>query len=116
MPINSKAKGKRGELAIVHKLKEAGYDVHRTAQHMGKNGGVADVEGLPYIHIEVKNTERLNLYEALKQAIRDNGDKPDLPTVFHKRNNEEWVTIMRLSDWLKLYEAYRERRKSEEAN
>ena len=43
---------------------------------MGKTGGAADVEGLDYIHIEVKNTERLSLYDALKQAIRDNGDKP----------------------------------------
>lgn len=108
MAINSRDKGKRGELALVHKLKDAGYETHRTAQHMGKTGGAADVEGLDYIHVEVKNTERLSLYDALKQAIRDNGDKPSLPTVFHKKNNEEWVTIMRMSDWLKMYETYKE--------
>ena len=33
--INSKAKGKRGELEVVHKFKEHGFDCNRTAQFKG---------------------------------------------------------------------------------
>lgn len=61
--------------------------------------------GLPGVHIEVKRVERLNITEAMAQAIRDaqrfqNG----APAVFHRRNRQPWLVTMRLSDWLALYE------------
>lgn len=101
----SREKGKVGEREVANILKDHGWKAERTAQHMGKNGGEADVKGLDYIHIEVKRTERLNLYDALNQAIRDSGGKK-LPVVFHRRNNEKWVAIMRMEDWMELYAEY----------
>ena len=64
--------------------------------------GDADVVGLPNIHIEVKRRERLEIYSAIAQAVRDakNGDKP---AVFHRKNDCEWLVTMRLEDWMKLY-------------
>lgn len=104
MAINSKRKGSRGEVELASILKDYGYDTRRSVQYNGFQGE-ADVVGLPYIHIEVKRVEKLNIYDAICQAIRD-AKKGRFPAVFHRRNNREWLVTMRLSDWIELYREY----------
>jgi Holliday junction resolvase len=104
MAINSKRKGKTGELELARKLKEHGYDVRRSVQYNGKEeDGQADLVGLDGIHIECKRTEKLNLYDAVNQAKRDSEGKGEVPVVFHRRNNCEWLAILPLDDFIKLY-------------
>lgn len=102
--MNSRSKGKRGELELAKKLREYGFECRRGQQYCGANGD-ADVTGLPLIHIEAKRTERLNLYDAIDQARRD-ARPNELPAVFHRRNNSDWLVIMRLEDWMRLYNEY----------
>lgn len=97
----SRDKGKRGELELAKKLREYGYETRRGQQFCGAKGD-ADVIGLPGIHIEVKRVEKLNLYEAVKQSVRDSVYE-ELPAVFHRKNNQEWLVTMRLSEWIDLY-------------
>ena len=54
--INSKRKGKVGELEVVNLLKEKGLTARRTQQFSGKADGTSDVicEELKNFHIEVK--------------------------------------------------------------
>lgn len=101
MPINSKQKGKAGELELAHKLQEHGYDTKRSVQYNGKDGQ-ADVLGLPHIHIECKRVEKLNLYDAMEQAKRD-AKHGDLPAVFHRKNRCNWLVTMELDDFMKIY-------------
>ena len=106
--VNGKQKGKRGELDIVHKLKEYGFETRRSVQYNGKaEEGQADIVGLSGIHAEVKRVERLNIYDAIAQAVHDAKDG-ELPTVFHRKNHSEWLVSMRLSDWMELYKEYYE--------
>ena len=103
--INSKSKGKRGELDLVHSLRHAGFpEVRRTAQYCGK-AGTSDVTGLNGIHVEVKNVERLNIWEALLQSKRDSeaDGNGDIPAVFFKRNRTGWYVAVPLSDFVRLY-------------
>ena len=104
MAINSRTKGKQGELELAHKLKEYGYDAKRSVQYNGKDGQ-ADVLGLPNIHIECKRVEKLNIYDAIDQAKRDakNGDKP---TVFHRKNRCNWLVTMELDSFMELYACF----------
>lgn len=104
MTINSKRKGKAGELELAHKLNEYGYNAKRSVQYNGKDGQ-ADVIGLKDIHCEVKRVEKLNIYDAIEQAKRDakNGDKP---AVFHRKNRCEWLVTMELDDFVKIYDGY----------
>lgn len=96
---NSKQKGKRGELELSHKLKELGFDTRRTAQYNGKElDSMADLVGIPGVHIECKRVERLNIDTAMEQAIRDS-KAGETPAVFHRRNNKPWYVTMRLEDW-----------------
>ena len=67
-------------------------------------GTVPDLVGLPGVHIECKRVERLNLYEAMRQAQRDAERFQDgAPCVFHRRNRKPWLVTMQLTDWMELY-------------
>ena len=112
MPINSRQKGKAGELELARVLKDYGYDAKRSVQYNGKDGQ-ADVLGLPSIHIECKRVEQLNLYNAMEQAKRDakNGDKP---AVFHRKNRCNWLVTMELDNFMELYKAFEVKQRLEE--
>ena len=103
MAINSRHKGKRGELSLAHELEKYGYECRRTAQYCGKTGDASDVVGLPGIHIECKRVEKLNIDNAIDQAVRD-AREGEMPTVFHRKNRRPWLVTMRLEDWMKLYD------------
>ena len=96
----SREKGKRGERAVAALFREYGFDAKRGQQYHGGPDS-PDVVGVPGLHIEVKRTERLNLYDALAQAKRDAGE--DLPVVIHRKNDSPWVAIMDFDDFMKLY-------------
>lgn len=100
--MNSKRKGKTGELEFSRLCREQGYDCRRTAQYCGNTGDAADVVGLPGIHVEVKRVERLNVREAIGQAIRD-ARPGEIPVVAHRRDRHPWLVTMRLEDWFALY-------------
>ena len=102
--MNSRNKGKRGELEVAHLLKEYGYDARRGQQYAGANGD-PDVVGLPGIHIEVKRVEKLNIDEALEQAIRDKREN-EIPVVMHRKNKTPWKITMLFDDWMELYKAW----------
>lgn len=114
MAINSKRKGKVGELEFCKKMKEYGYNVRRSAQYCGNaEEGQADVIGLDYIHCEIKRVENLNLYNAMEQSRRDR-KAGQFPAVFHRKNNKKWLVSMELDDWVKLYNEYYSSMKLEE--
>ena len=101
--INSKAKGAQGERELSHKLQEYGYtNCRRTAQYCGNTGDASDLVGLNGIHIECKRVEKLNIYDAIAQAIHD-AKEGLLPAVFHRKNRCEWLVTMRLDDFIQIY-------------
>lgn len=104
--INSKAKGKKGELELANKLKEYGYDTRRSVQYCGKaEEGQADIVGLPGIHIECKRVEKLNIDKAMEQAVNE-AKEGEIPAVFHRKNRKDWNVNLRMSDFMKMYECY----------
>lgn len=102
MGSKSQRKGASGERELAAILQEYGYDCSRGGSL--SFGEIPDIIGLPGIHIECKRVERLNVQEAMEQAIRDSERMQDgIPTLFHRRNRKPWLVTMRLEDWLKLY-------------
>jgi hypothetical protein len=99
---NSNQKGKRGERQWRDKLREHGFlQSYRSQQYCGSEDS-ADVicEELPKIHFEVKYCEKLSLYDAMAQAVSDAGE--NIPVVAHRRNDCDWLVIMRADDWMGL--------------
>ena len=102
MGKSQQRKGCAGEIELAHILQSHGFDIDPGRAQ--SYGDVPDVSGLPGIHIECKRTERLNISQAMAQAVRDAERFQDgAPTVFHRRNREPWLVTMRLPDWLELY-------------
>lgn len=99
--MNSREKGKRGELEVAKVLREYGYNTRRGVQYCGANGD-ADVVGLPGVHLEIKRTERLNLDKAMEQSCRD-AKEGEMPVVFHRKNRQPWRVTMNAMDFMKLY-------------
>ena len=102
MSKTSQRKGRAGELELARLLQDHGYPVE--PGQAVSFGVTPDLVGLPGIHIECKRVERLNVSEAMAQAIRDAERFQDgAPTLFHRRNRQPWLVTMRLEDWLELY-------------
>lgn len=106
--INSKQKGARFERSLASKLREYGFDARRTAQYCGNTGDASDVVGLPYIHIEAKHQERMQLYDWMDQAKRDASGSGNIPVVFHKKNNADVLVTMTFDDFMKIYKEFYE--------
>jgi Holliday junction resolvase len=99
--VNSRAKGKRGELEFAEYLRSRGFTARRGQQFSGGGDSPDVVSSLPGVHIEVKRRETGNLYGWLSQAVAD-AKVGTIPIVFHRRNNEEWVAILRAEDMISL--------------
>lgn len=100
--MNSNRKGKTFEREVARYLREECdlKDARRGQQFKGWSDS-PDVVGLPGFHIECKRTEHLRLYEALKQSIRDCGED-EKPIVIYRKNREESVVILRLTDFMEV--------------
>jgi Holliday junction resolvase len=100
---NSNQKGKRGERELAKLFRDSGFESARRGQQFKGTPDSPDVlcEELKWLHIECKRTEKLSLYKAMSQAQEDVGDN-QIPAVFHKRNGEEWLTVLRTKDFLSI--------------
>jgi len=100
MSASQKNKGKRGELELAHMLTDHGFPAHRGVQFSGGPDSPDVIcESLPF-HFECKRTEHLRIHESMRQAIRDAGDMT--PAVAHRRNRDDWLVTLKLSDLLEL--------------
>lgn len=102
----SQRKGAAGERELAGKLREYGFDIRRGGSL--SFGEVPDLVGLPGVHIECKRVERLNVPEAMQQAITDSERFADgIPALFHRRNRQPWLVTLRLEDFMTLYQETR---------
>ena len=113
MGKKSRDKGQRGERELASELQRLfGVTARRGVQYSGGADSPDVVSDFDGVHFEVKRTERLSLYPAMKQAVADAGEqsgaarKSDgggkIPVVCHRQNNKEWLVIVRLNDLPKL--------------
>lgn len=104
--MNSKRKGNRAELELLHLLEGRGIPARRNDQRYTGGRENPDI-GCKIcgrrVHVEVKHVERLNIHGAMAQAIRD-AAADALPVVVHRRNRSPWLVTMRLDDLLTALE------------
>jgi Holliday junction resolvase len=101
--INSKQKGKKGELELSKYLTEKGFVSRRGCQFKGgKDSPDIITSDFPIpVHIECKRTERFKLEDSLNQAIKDAGENK-IPIVIHRKNRSEWVAVLKLDNLLDI--------------
>lgn len=105
MRINSRTKGKVGELEASQLLKDMGFECRRGQQFAGGTDSPDIVHNIPGIHFEVKRTQRLNVYKAMDQANNDKRPTEDA-IVLHRANKRRWVAIIDAEVLLKLFKDY----------
>lgn len=100
MSMRSRRKGTRGEQEIAAAYRQAGYPAARVPN----SGGLdmkGDVTGIPAVHIEVKRSEALRLWDALAQCEAD-AAPTDVPALHFRRNRSGWYVAVPLDDFLDL--------------
>ena len=105
--MNRKQKGSRGERACRDVWKKHGYEeAHRSQQYSGKGESSADLEGISeLLHIEVKSGYSYKtIYDFLDQSIRD-AKENQIPIVNCKMDRKEWLCVLRLDDFIKIWKA-----------
>lgn len=113
--MNSRDKGKRGELEFRDELRRRGYEAERGQQRAGGTDSQDVRHNVPGVHFEVKRVERFNLYDAVNQARRDAGAGGNMPVVAHRCNASrkaddcrgEWLFIIGGDDFFRLLQSYR---------
>jgi Holliday junction resolvase len=106
LTINSCSKGKRGEREWAKYLREHGFtNARRGRQFRGSPDSPDVVDGIEGTHCEVKRTEKINVYDAMKQALDDAGCK--MAYVAHRRNDKRWLVILTADDFLKIMDQER---------
>ena len=99
--MNSRNKGKRGELEAAKFLTAEGFPARRGQQFSGGTDSPDIVcPSLPAIHFEIKRCEKGNPYDWVAQAKRDGGYKT--PVVLHRRNDCEWLAILPAEEFLRI--------------
>lgn len=111
MALNSKAKGKQGELDLCHTLRELfGWACRRTQQYSGwSRGGTSpdiEIDQAPDLFVECKRVQALNVPRALSIAVSQCGRR--CPVVMHRPNRSPngWMITIRLADLPRLCHAY----------
>lgn len=101
--INSRQKGKRGELSFVAFLKEKmGAKARRGLQYSGSADSPDVVSDLPF-YFEVKLREKLNIYEAMDKAVEDSNGSSKTPVIAWRKNRRDWLIILRAEDFAKIW-------------
>lgn len=99
--MNSRSKGKRGELEASKEWSRIMGGAARRGQQFSGGGESPDVvSSHENLHLEVKRCEAGNPYVWMDQAVRDCGGR--VPVVLHRRNGRDWLMIVRLADALRL--------------
>jgi hypothetical protein len=99
MPLNSRSKGKRGELELIKVLRQVWPEACRNIDQFGSSK--EDVLNVKGIHFQIKRVERFNLWAALQQAENE-AKALDLPVVAFRRNRGQWYGALPLDELIAL--------------
>ena len=75
----------------------------------GQHNGKADLEGIEFLSVEAKRTEKFSPHAAMRQAEAASVSGINIPVVFTRQNNvktgDSWVLI-KLRHFLPMYQAW----------
>ena len=110
MGCMSKRKGSDGEREAAAKLNELlGTRFHRGRQYHGGPDSPDLAGDIPGLHVEVKRTEKLRLWESVRQARAD-ASVDQVPIVMHRANRKPWVVIVEAELLIRLLDVVDEQR------
>jgi hypothetical protein len=105
--VNSKRKGKRLELDLVHFFEQHNIEARRGQQFKGSDESPDVVTELKSFYVECKGGSQVpkKPYVFLDQASRDCG-LDQLPVVFMRRDRCDWLVVCDASDFIQMMREY----------
>lgn len=103
--INSRDKGARFERLLAKMLREHGYEAERGCQHSGGKDSPDVKHNMTRLHIEAKDVEKLNIWNALEQSKRDAG-ADEIPVVMFKRNRTQVYVAVPFEEFMEMFKAW----------
>lgn len=106
MALNSRQKGKVGELEAAQALRDLfGWECGRSVQHSGtQDSADLRVSSTPGLWFEVKRVQALNVPRTMEKAVEQAGRRTAV--LLHRRNRGEWLLTIRLVDLPRLAHAF----------
>ena len=96
--INSRNKGKRGELEAAKVWSKLfGVEMRRSQQFCGRSDESDDIIGQPGVSFEVKRTARTNVQRVVAKAVEDAAEGR-VPGVLHRGDHQPWLVSLQLHD------------------
>jgi hypothetical protein len=96
--INSRDKGKRGELEAAKAWEEIfGVEMRRSQQFCGRSDESDDIIGQPGVSFEVKRVARINVQRIVAKAVEDAAEGR-VAVVLHRGDNQPWLVSLQLED------------------
>jgi hypothetical protein len=99
MPINSRRKGKVGELEARDRWNSLlpRANARRAQQHSGSESASDLISpGTPNLWLEVKRVQALNIHATMAKSLEQCGSLA--PVILHRKNDTEWLLTIRLDD------------------
>jgi hypothetical protein len=99
MAINSRRKGKVGELEAAAELNRVlpGAHARRSQQHSGtESASDLIAPGLSGLWLEVKRVQSLNIQKVMEKSLEQCGSLA--PVLLHRKNGSDWLVTCRLDD------------------
>jgi hypothetical protein len=105
--INSRQKGKRGELEFAALMRELWRTPARRGQQFRGGSDSPDVvHGMRDVHIEVKRRENCDIEKWLQQADNERRTANDVSLVAHRRSGELWKVTVYACDLPRLVSSF----------
>ncbi len=104
--MNSRRKGKEGELQVVHIAEAAGLPCRRSGD-TGQAGGDLAFE-VDHVYVESRWRKQLRVREWLREVAGKAGDK--LPVLAFRENRMPWYAAVPLADLFRLIAFQRQAR------
>lgn len=100
MPLNSRAKGKRGELEFIdlHLVEHWPHAKRNLDQFGDDKRDCVEVAG---IHWQIKRVEKLNFWKAFSQA-KNEAAEFDIPILATRRNLSPWLCTLEADELIPL--------------
>lgn len=99
-PINSRAKGKRGELEFIERhLVEYWPEAKRNLDQFGADK--RDIIEVAGCHFQCKRVEKLNFWKGFTQAKTEAAEH-DIPILAARRNYSPWLCTLEASELIPL--------------
>lgn len=99
----SRTKGRKFEQDIARVFRDAGYPTAKRGWQSRLGSDAPDIEGVPGLWIECKHHHRVNMREALAQAMEASSGTNVTPIAICRDDRTDAVVVLSLPDFIKIW-------------